>query len=501
MPRRARKGALVVPLAITLVWASAMPAAAAPGDLDRTFRHDGTAITNLTPWNENVRDVAIQANEKIVVVGRASSRSGHGSFAVVRYRADGRLDRGFGGDGVVVTDVAKGEDSASAVAIQPNGKIVVVGTATVARRDTITLVRYRRKGALDRTFGEDGIATVDADDATGEDVAIQPDGRIVVVGTVFGTSWFAVARLDRLGGPDDTFHGDGIATVDADDATGEDVAIQPDGRIVVVGTVFGTSWFAVARLDRLGALDDTFHGDGIATVDVGAERAVTSALALQPDGKIVVAGASWTEAGFDGIAVARFLAGGQVDGSFGTGGVATAEFTAGTDGGGDWAGGVAIQRNGRIVVAGDAGGPAEYTSSFGVARFLGDGSLDPSFRGDGTARTNFTKWDDSASDVAIQADGKIVAAGVAGFAWGSLPTFALARYRVDGTLDPSFGDGGKLRTRVGGVQPDQQLDIVGSWASAVALQSDGRIVVAGDVDRVAADRIDGRFAVARYRTR
>jgi len=435
-------------LAITLVWASAMPAAAAPGDLDRTFRHDGTAITNLTPWNENVRDVAIQANEKIVVVGRASSRSGHGSFAVVRYRADGRLDRGFGGDGVVVTDVAKGEDSASAVAIQPNGKIVVVGTATVARRDTITLVRYRRKGALDRTFGEDGIATVDADDATGEDVAIQPDGRIVVVGTVFGTSWFAVARLDRLGGP-----------------------------------------------------DDTFHGDGIATVDVGAERAVTSALALQPDGKIVVAGASWTEAGFDGIAVARFLAGGKADGSFGTGGVATAEFTAGTDGGGDWAGGVAIQRNGRIVVAGDAGGPAEYTSSFGVARFLGDGSLDPSFRGDGTARTNFTKWDDSASDVAIQADGKIVAAGVAGFAWGSLPTFALARYRVDGTLDPSFGDGGKLRTRVGGVQPDQQLDIVGSWASAVALQSDGRIVVAGDVDRVAADRIDGRFAVARYRTR
>jgi uncharacterized delta-60 repeat protein len=448
MPRRARKGALVVPLAITLVWASAMPAAAAPGDLDRTFRHDGTAITNLTPWNENVRDVAIQANEKIVVVGRASSRSGHGSFAVVRYRADGRLDRGFGGDGVVVTDVAKGEDSASAAAIQPNGKIVVVGTATVARRDTITLVRYRRKGALDRTFGDDG-----------------------------------------------------IATVDVDDATGEDVAIQPDGRIVVVGTVFGTSWFAVARLDRLGTLDDTFHGDGIATVDVGAERAVTSALALQPDGKIVVAGASWTEAGFDGIAVARFLAGGQVDGSFGTGGVATAEFTAGTDGGGDWAGGVAIQRNGRIVVAGDAGGPAEYTSSFGVARFLGDGSLDPSFRGDGTARTNFTKWDDSASDVAIQADGKIVAAGVAGFAWGSLPTFALARYRVDGTLDPSFGDGGKLRTRVGGVQPGQQLDIVGSWASAVVLQSDGRIVVAGDVDRIAADRIDGRFAVARYRTR
>jgi uncharacterized delta-60 repeat protein len=433
---------------LVLVAAMASPVAAAPSDLDRTFGHGGTAITNLTPWNENVSDVAIQPNGKIVVVGRASSRAGYGSFVVVRYRANGRLDRGFGGDGIVVTDVAKGQDSASAVAIQPNRKIVVVGTRAVAGHETITVVRYRRKGALDRTFGEDG-----------------------------------------------------IATVDVEDATGEDVAIQPDGRIVVVGTVFGTSWFAVARLDRLGALDDTFHGDGIATVDVGAELALTSALALQPDGKIVVAGASWTEEGFDGIAVVRFLAGGQVDGSFGTGGIATAEFTAGTDGGGDWAGGVAIQRNGRIVVAGDAGGPAEYTSSFGVARFLADGSLDPSFRGDGTARTNFTRWDDSASDVAIQADGKIVAAGVAGFAWGSLATFALVRYRADGTLDPSFGDGGKLRTRIGGVQPGQEMDIVGSWASAVALQSDGRIVVVGDVDRVAAGRIDGRFAIARYRAR
>jgi uncharacterized delta-60 repeat protein len=450
MPRRARNGVLAVPLVVVLVLASASPAAAAPGDLDRTFGHDGTVVTNLTPWNENVSDVAIRANGRIVVVGRASSRSGYGSFAVSRYRADGRLDIGFGGDGVVVTDVAKREDSASAVAIQPNGKIVVVGTRTAAGHDTITVVRYRRKGALDRTFGEDGIATLDAGAAS-------------------------------------------------DDETGEDVAIGPDGKIVVVGTVFGTSSFAVARLDRHGALDDTFHDDGIATADVGGELAVTSSLALQPDGEIVVAGASWSETGFDGIAVARFAADGQVDGSFGTGGIATAEFTAGSDGGGDWAGGVAIQRNGRIVVAGDAGGSAEYTSSFGVARFLTDGSLDPSFRGDGTARTNFTRWDDSASDVAIQANGKIVVVGVAGYMWGSVPTFTLARYRSDGTLDPSFGDGGKLRTRVGGVQPGQQMDIVGSWASAVALQADGRIVVAGDADRVNGDRIDGRFALARYR--
>jgi uncharacterized delta-60 repeat protein len=450
MARRGWNGPLAVTLAAVIVWVFASPVAAAPGDLDRSFGQRGTVITNLTPWNENTGDVAIQADGRIVVVGRASSRSGYGSFAVLRYRAGGRLDRGFGRDGVVVTDVSKREDSASAVAMQPNGKVVVVGTANVAGRETITIVRYRRAGALDRTFGAQGIATVD------------------------------------VGAP-------------TDNETGEDVAIQPNGKLVVAGSVSGSSSFALARLDRLGEPDDTFDGDGVATADVGGELAVTSSLAIQPDGEIVVAGASWTEAGFDGIAMVRFAADGQVDGTFGTGGIATAEFTAGSDGGGDWAGGVAIQRNSRIVVAGDAGGPAEYTSSFGVARFLANGSLDPSFHGEGTVRTNFTRWDDSASDVAIQANGKIVVVGVAGYMWGSVPTFAIARYRADGTLDPSFGDGGKLRTRVGGVQPGQQTDIVGSWASAVALQADGRIVVAGDVDRAAAGRIDGRLAVARYR--
>jgi uncharacterized delta-60 repeat protein len=450
MPRRGWNGPLAVSLAAVIVWASASPLAAAPGDLDRSFGHRGTVITNLTPWNENAGDVAIQADGRIVVVGRASSRSGSGSFAVLRSRAGGRLDRGFGRDGVVVTDVSKREDSASAVAIQPNGRIVVVGTATVAGRDTIAVVRYRRAGALDRTFGEQGIATVDT------------------------------------GGP-------------TNDETGEDVAIQPNGNIVVAGTLFGSSSFGLARLDRHGELDDSFDGDGVATADVGGELAVTSSLAIQPDGEIVIAGASWTEAGFDGIAVVRFAADGQVDGTFGTGGIATAEFTTGTDGGGDWAGAVAIQPNGRIVVAGDAGGPAEYTSSFGVARFLANGSLDPSFRGDGTVRTNFTRWDDSASDVAIQANGKVVVVGVAGFMWGSVPTFAIARYRADGTLDPSFGEGGKVRTRAGGIQPGQQTDIAGSWASAVALQGNGRIVVAGEVDGANADRIDGRFALARYR--
>ncbi|HEX4942295.1 MAG TPA: delta-60 repeat domain-containing protein [Actinomycetota bacterium] len=162
---------------------------------------------------------------------------------------------------------------------------------------------------------------------------------------------------------------------------------------------------------------------------------------------------------------------------------------------------VAIQPDGKIVVAGDAGGDAEYTSSFGLARFDADGTPDATFHGDGKVVTNFTKWDDSASDLAIQADGRILAAGVAGFGWDSVATFAIVRYGPDGMRDDSFGRGGKLRTRFQAILPDGPADIVGAGASGIVIQADGRIVVAGTVDRVADGRLDGRFAVARYRSR
>ena len=441
-------------LALTLIAMSvpalAGPAAAAPGDLDPSFRNDGTLVTNITPWNEDVGDMAIQHNGRIVVVGRASTRQGYGRFAVVRYRTDGALDRRFGGDGIVTTDLTAREDAATGVAIQPDGKIVVVGTATGAHGwARFAVVRYERNGALDGTFGDDGSVTV----------------RVAA------------------GGDDDA----------------SDVAIGPDGRIVVVGTASALHAIALARIDASGGLDPTFDGDGKVTWAPGDGFASGSAVALQPDGRIVVAGQSWTESAFDGIVVLRYEPEGTLDEAFGIDGVATAEFTAGTDGGGDGAGGVALQPDGKIVVAGDAGGPAEYTSRFGLARFGDDGCS--TRRSAATARSARTSrgWTTARADLAIQPDGKIVAVGVAGFGWGSLSTFALARYEADGSLDDTFGDGGKLRTPFGGAGPGGLIDILGARAAAVELQPDGRIVVAGEVDRANVDRLDGRFAVARYR--
>lgn len=439
---------LTLILIASVTWT--IPAEAAPGDLDRTFGGDGKVVTNLTVGRDSAADVAIQANGKIVVVGRTVGRH-YGKFALVRYRTDGRLDTTFGGNGIVTTNLARREDSASAVAIQPDGKIVVVGTANIASVSYVfAITRYERDGTLDAQFGKGG-----------------------------------KVRLGFSAGGDDS---------------AADVAIQPDGKIVVVGSSYVLDSFALARLDPNGSLDTSFGGDGRVTTSVGPGADSAQAVAIQPDGKIVVAGESWTLSGFDGIDVVRYEADGQVDPTFGNDGVATVEFTEGTDGAGDMARAVAIQPDAKIVVAGDAGGEAEYTSGFGLARFDADGSPDGTFHGDGKVVTNFTKWDDSASDLTIGADGRIVAAGVAGYGWDSVATFAIVRYEPDGTRDDSFGRGGKLRTRFGAILPDG-LDIVGAGASGIAIQADGRIVVAGTVDRVADGRLDGRFAVARYRNR
>jgi uncharacterized delta-60 repeat protein len=451
MMSRARHGWLFLTLILIASMTWTIPAGAAPGDLDRTFGGDGKVVTNLTVGRDSTADVAIQANGRIVVVGRTIGRH-HGKFALARYRTDGHLDTRFGGDGIVTTNLAKRENSASAVAIQPDGKIVVAGTANIASINYVfAIARYERDGTLDAQFGKGGKVRV------------------------------------------------GFTTGGDDSAA--DVAIQSDGKIVVVGSSYVLDTFALARLDPDGSLDTSFGGDGRVTTSVGPGGESAQAVTIQPDGKMVVAGESWTLSGFDGIDVVRYETDGQVDLEFGNNGVATVELTEGIDGGGDMARAVAIQPDGKIVVSGDAGGDAEYTSSFGLARFDADGTPDATFHGDGKVVTNFTRWDDSASDLTIQADGRIVAAGVAGYGWDSVATFAIVRYEPDGTRDDSFGQGGKLRTRFRAILPDEPVDIVGAGASGIAIQADGRIVVAGTVDRVAGGRLDGRFAVARYRSR
>jgi uncharacterized delta-60 repeat protein len=309
--------------------------------------------------------VAIQSDGRIVAAGVVEG----GALGLARYDTDGTPDTTFGIDGVVTTDLTSGWDEANGVAIQANGKIVVAGRAAPGNpwRPWFALARFRSDGTLDESFG---------------------DGGIVL--TKFGVSGVAHA-----------------------------IVLQPNHRIVVAGTNGGG--FALARYHADGSLDASFgKGGKVATLLPGDAPGNVNAIALQPDGKIVAAGAY----DFFQFALARFKVHGGLDETFGDDGFVVTDVGKGGE---QWASGVVIQPNGKILAVGSEG-PHEYGEDpprFVLTRYRPSGILDPAFGGgDGKLTTSFEDGA-TAGGVAAQADGKIVVVG--NNAWGS---FALARYLV-----------------------------------------------------------------------
>jgi uncharacterized delta-60 repeat protein len=419
--------ALVVGLA-TLVLITTSTAWAASGDLDPTFGHDGVVRTQLTRAEEDGFAVAIQLDGKIVVAGGQGLGGRNPRFAIVRYRTDGSPDPSFGdGDGTVSVDFTPRADFAYAVRIQPDGKIVVAGAASYfGGKSRFALARLTSAGALDPTFGGDGKVmtnvTPSYDWANG--MALQSDGRIVVVGSLSAGATngeIGVLRYLGDGSLDPSFGAEGI--VRTDPTTGPDdglaIGVEADGRIVVAGGANFERFVAVAyRPD--GALDPTFGEDGMVFTDLTTKTDVPYALAIQDDGAVVMAGAA--AVGRDTrFAVVRYERDGSLDGSFGGDGLVITNVTAT----GDTAYAVAIAPDGKIAATGladDAGDPLIAT-----VRLLVDGSLDATFGGDGTVTTDLTKGYDSGYGVAVQTDGSIVCSGVSG-ASGSHARLAVLRY-------------------------------------------------------------------------
>ncbi|MGW4896970.1 calcium-binding protein [Kitasatospora sp. NPDC004240] len=388
-----------------LLLALAVPgtAFAAPGDLDPAFGTGGRVTTDFGGGADEARGVVVQADGKIVVAGYAGATD---DFALARYNPDGSLDTGFGTGGKVTTDFAGGSDEARGLAVQADGKIVAVGRSEVPEGGFgwFSLARYNTDGSLDTGFDTDGKAVVDfgtggADDAFG--VAVQGDGKIVAAGLTGGD--VALARLNADGTLDTGFDTDGRVTTDFDGGAdaARAVAVQGDGKIVAAGyTGTGTNYdFVLARYTTTGGLDTGFSGDGkVATTFGGVEFA--HAVALQPDGKIVAAGYTGND-----FALARYTTTGDLDGGFDTDGRVTTDF-----GGGEVAYGVAVQPGGAIVAVGATavGGG----SDFALARYTSGGGLDTGFSGDGRVTTDFGGGFDQALGTAVQPDGRIVAAGL-----------------------------------------------------------------------------------------
>lgn len=355
--------------------------------------------------------------------------------------------------------------------------------------------------AQDTTFGQDGFAFAGFADAvpplnfsTIEAMAVQADGKIVVVGhartsgVAFTNTAVAVARFTATGELDTTFGTPpGRALLFREGfSAGAGIAVLADGRILVAGvtspsTSTGPSSIALARLTATGQLDATFGVNGVATSSIG-DGGTVSAMKLLPDGRILVAGSVIRASTGRDFLLARFLGNGSRDTSFGTNGPLpnlTGSITL-DFGGQEQISSIALQSDGRIIAAGV--NQVSVDSQFALARFTANGLLDSTFGAGGRVTTNFVSSDhggstgDAAFDVAVQPDGRILAVGRAETDTGLARTdVALARYRPDGTLDTSFGGDGRVTLAFTPGDPQRASDA----AFGVQIQPDGRIVVAG----------------------
>jgi len=375
----------------------------------------------------------------------------------------GSLDGDFDADGKVITSIAGGHNFANAVAIQPDGKIVVAGSSS----DKIMLARYYPDGSLDNSFGQDGIVTTEI---TTEDyassVVMQPDGKIIVTGGAFES--ICVVRYNLDGSLDSSFGSGGIVINRIGEfASGNSVVLQADGKILIGGdALFGSDKnFVILRYNINGMLDNTFSFDGTVTTDFNGREDMARSIRVQTDGKIVVAGRSGdlTIHEDSDFAAARFNTDGTLDNSFGTNGKVTTDFL----GDYDYGTSMVLQPDGKILIAGGLiRGKGNF--DFATLRYNIDGTLDNTFNGDGRSITTIGIGLDYANSMTLQFDGKILLAGTASNS--SDNDFALVRLDTTGLLDITFGSLGIVLTDFGG-NSDTGLDIL--------MQSDGKILVVG----------------------
>ncbi len=512
------------------------------GTLDSTFGVGGMTRTPIGSDTDILYDMSFQSDGKIVAVGYRDA-GGSSDTVVVRYNANGTLDSTFGYGGKIVTASSSKNDSAFAVAVQSDGKIVVVGFAVGSSNNDFSVLRYHTNGTLDTTFDGDGMVITPM--SSGSDVpsgvAFQADGKIVVAGySQNGSNYdFAVARYNTNGSLDPTFDGDGkvTTTMGSSNNFAFSLAIQGDGKIVVGGEASDGRGadFALARYNTDGSLDTTFDHDGQIILAIGTRNDMGRTVVVGDDGKILVAGTAEFGENSD-FAVVRFNANGSLDSTFDGDGKMTQAIGAAND----YAYDIAVGSEGEIVVVGssDVSGNTDFAvakfdthgslesgfdhdgpgrlhtnisgndeskqviqvdgklvvvgsslngsnSDFAVIRYNADGSLDTTFDGDGKLTTAFGETTDTANCLAVQSDGKIVVAGYTANS-GSCD-FALARYNADGSLDTTFDGDGEVTTIIG---PGEDI------ASSVAIQADGKIVLAGHSGK---DR-DYDFALVRYHT-
>ena len=386
------------------------------------------------------RGVVIQPDGKIVVMGVSYNGRNHQTL-VLRLNSDGTRDNTFGTGGVFTYgDKRKGNNYGSGVTLQPDGKIVVVGDSSYDKNRDVLVLRCNSDGSLDSTFGKGGATTYKSqakeNQHLGFGVALQPDAKIVVVGSTSNGKNHEVMllRFNSDGSLDSSFGKGGIVThsgLSNANFWGRAVAIQPDGKIVVVGISYTAKKCDVLtlRYNADGSLDKAFGEDGVApsSCPPGGHDWGRS-IAIQPDGKIIVAGNTRSGEKRNAILL-RYDVNGKPDASFGIGGIVSSTVYRRY-----WGQALALLQDGKIVTVGNSVSGPKYEAS--VVRYNGDGTPDKGFGKEGFVTLNYppnsNNWGFA---VATQQDAKIVVVGYVQS--GKSKDILVARYKNDGTLDVS----------------------------------------------------------------
>jgi len=408
----------LVMLTIHLLTVSA--ASDASGDLDAGFGTGGSVTIPISGTNQIGRAVTIQPDGKLIIAGYDNWNTGNSDLILARYNSDGVLDTTFGASGVVTTSLSTGDDTAYAVAVQPDGKIVAAGLSTQGGVNIAAVVRYNTDGSLDTSFGAGGVVTT----------SLQPDGAFLLSVVVLG-----------------------------------------DGRIIVGGGAVPPSsssapnTFLLIRYQANGALDTTLGGSGVVTTAIPGGDATSWGMAVQSDGKVLLGGYVRPPSGFTDFALARYNTDGSLDTAFGTGGIVTQTIEAS-----DYGYGLVVQTSGKIIIGGKSG------SNAALARYNSDGSFDNSF-GPITS-TNFITYavpgyiNTSVGDLTLQNNDYVVVAGGA-YTPTQVAPVTVAVFDQDGRPDTNFGAGGIVTTTNGTHTAS---------ARAVLVQPDNKIVIAGNID-------------------
>ncbi|WP_170928380.1 delta-60 repeat domain-containing protein [Deinococcus hopiensis] len=372
--------------------------------------------TPLPQGDAYAAGVAVQADGKVLIAGRIGNGRG-ADLLVVRYTTEGRLDPAFGRGGIVVTDLNTSFDSGNTLLLQPDGKIVVGGSTSVPYRpgsnetkSDFALVRYTPDGHLDPSFGQGGAVRTAL--GTGHDgayaVALQPDGKLLLTGQTSNGNDddIGVVRYLPDGRLDVTFGQGGkvVTAIGSRDDVGYGVAVQADGRIVVAGVAAQQSDDVVlVRYTPAGKPDLSFGQGGVVSTDLGGGADGVSSVALQPGGKVLVAGSTWNGQDHD-FALLRYTAAGDLDATFGAGGRALTPVGSSQD-----VGTALVQSQDSIVLVGRT--LSGNTYNVGLVQYGVNGVLNAGFGQGG--RLTVPVGGSSALVVGAlrQADGRLVLAG------------------------------------------------------------------------------------------